>query len=96
MEIEEESAEELPKILVSITSVDHKAEDSIEEANDFPVQHEPFQPELAAEHLGVDMDAAVPQQEKPRHSFFTMATNDPILPIEELLNIRVRDNGKGM
>ena len=93
----EEGAEEVPKIeLVSITSVDHKAEDSIEEANDFPVQHEPFQPELAAEHLGVDMDAAVPQQEKPRHSFFTMATNDPILPIEELLNIRVRDNGKGM
>ena len=76
-EIEEEGAEELPKMLVSITSVDHKAEDSIEQANDFPVQHEPFQPELAAEHLGVNMDAAVPQQ-KPRHSFFTMATNDPI------------------
>ena len=33
---------------------------------------------------------------KARKQFFAMATHDPILPIEELLNIRIRDNGKGM
>lgn len=33
---------------------------------------------------------------RTRHHFSTMSTDDPILPIEELLNIRVRDNGKGM
>ena len=33
---------------------------------------------------------------RTRHQFSTMNTDDPILPIEELLNIRVRDNGKGM
>lgn len=33
---------------------------------------------------------------KARKQFFAMATHDPMLPIEELLNIRVRDNGKGM
>jgi len=32
---------------------------------------------------------------KARKQFFA-ATHDPMLPIEELLNIRVRDNGKGM
>ncbi len=105
--------EELPKIeLVSVSSPvedeHHNKPELIEEANEFPIQQQPFpfeldgptlqdKPEQEAEHLGVDMDGdSHTQQEKPRQSFFTMATNDPILPIEELLNIRVRDNGKGM
>lgn len=33
---------------------------------------------------------------RERLPIFTMATNDPMLPIEELLNIRIRDDGKGM
>lgn len=64
---------------------------------------QPFldKPDLSSERVDSNVEEKedkepVPVQEKPRHSFFTMATNDPILPIEELLNIRVRDNGKDM
>ncbi|XP_057371905.1 titin-like [Daphnia carinata] len=64
---------------------------------------QPFldKPDLSSERVDSNIEEKedkepVPVQEKPRHSFFTMATNDPILPIEELLNIRVRDNGKDM
>ena len=32
----------------------------------------------------------------PHHLSSSLFSDDPILPIEELLNIRVRDNGKGM
>ena len=67
----------------------------------FESSGQPFldKPDVSSERMGTEAEeehGPVHVQEKPRHSFFTMATNDPILPIEELLNIRVRDNGKDM
>jgi hypothetical protein len=82
-----------------------------EEPEEFPTHQQPppfafessgqpylDKPDVSSERMGTEEEQPEPiqVQEKPRHSFFTMATNDPILPIEELLNIRVRDNGKDM
>lgn len=103
----QEEEEELPKIeLVSVSSY---IEDGQEKKAETPVQeiHADNIPSQPAGQTFIDKpdqpieptdeeEPSSPLLDKPRHSFFTMATNDPILPIEELLNIRVRDNGKGM
>lgn len=64
---------------------------------DQPIHHQhfeerqSFQPETTDSVSESLTDGTSIQADRSRHNFY-----DPILPIEELLNIRVRDNGKGM
>ena len=111
MSIAEEKGEESHQIeLASVAPQENKDSDNhqpnqTEEDRDFPAlpsfgaetsgQSFLDKPDVSSERMETEMEEG-DVQEKPRHSFFTMATHDPILPIEELLNIRVRDNGKDM
>ena len=73
-------------------------------ADDVIVQLEPSN-EASEIHFTINAVGAIDRDEQPtpkpllerKNSFtFTMATDDPMLPIEELWNIRIRDDGKGM
>lgn len=99
--------EEAPKIeLISVASVDengqhdekNKAESSEDPSHIIHPESQPAfmdKPEDPEERPAITEEEG-DDQERFRHPFFAMANNDPILPIEELLNIRVRDNGKDM
>jgi len=89
---EETVTEEAPKIeLVSIID----GQQFLEERSDSNLEVDQDD-DLASSHSSHHHQPEMLSESIRPPSTLNFASHDPILPIEELLNIRVRDNGKGM
>ena len=79
---------------IKATEPDPVGEDELDAAAQPP--EEPEEPEELEELEEPSWDQLVNGNRRSSQQTFQMATEDPMLPIEELWNIRIRDDGKGM